>query len=289
MKALVTGAGGFVGPYLVSALRDAGWRVVTLDRRGAVDLKGDLLRIPLHGITVDVVFHLAALSHPAGSVSETAQTFSANVAATGRLVQDVRFRRIVFASTSQVYGRVPSRENPVEESRPPCPRNPYAASKLCAEAIIRASPAEAVILRAFNHTGPGQTDSFVCPWIARHIVRAERGRGPRVVSVQDRAPKLDLFDVRDMVRAYVLAAERGKAGAVYNVATRRPVSIDRVAGILAGLSRVPIRITGPRRNRSVLSGDASSFRRATGWSPRIPLPRTLADLLTHERDINQLD
>ena len=280
MKALVTGAGGFVGSHLVRELRQAGWRVLTADRRGDVDLSGDLLQIPLRDVRVDVVFHLAGFANPSASISDPAETWAGNAKATARVARDVRARRIVVASTGQVYG--PRSDRP-SESAPVSPRTPYAASKLCGEALALASGKEVVILRPYNHTGPGQSDAYVCPWIARQIARAEAGRGPRVVEVGAVEPRRDFFDVRDMARAYRLAAEKARAGEIYNVATGRPVRIGDVLRLLLAEARVPLRVRAGHGPGDVMSGNASKFRRATGWVPRIPLAQTLRDLLDYER------
>jgi len=280
--ALVTGAAGFVGRHLVEALRAAGWKVRTASRRGPADLVGDLRRIPLRGISVDVVFHLAGFSSPQASVDHAGDAFELNAAVTARIVRELRAGRTVIASTCQVYG---PRADAATESSPLSPRNPYAASKVCGEALALASGRDVVILRPFNHTGPGQTGDFVCPAIARQIVRAEAGRGSATLEVRALSPRRDFFDVRDMAQAYRLAAERGRRGEVYNVSTGMPVSIEFIARSLAGMSRVPVRIRGVRGPDDLSSGDSSKFRAATGWRPEIPLSRTLADLLNYERGL----
>jgi GDP-4-dehydro-6-deoxy-D-mannose reductase len=280
MKALVTGAGGFVGGHLVRELRDAGWRVLTTDRRGDVDVPGDLLKIPLRSLSVDVVFHLAGFANPSASISDPADAWRGNAEATARVAREVRARRIVIASTGQVYG--PRSDRP-SESAPVSPRTPYSASKLCSEALALSCGREVVVLRPYNHTGPGQSDAYVCPWIARQIARAEAGRGPRLVTVGSLESRRDFFDVRDMARAYRLAAEKAPAGEVYNGATGRPVRIGDVLRLLLAEARVPLKVRAGRGRADVMSGDFSKFRAATGWSPRIPLRRTLLDLLDFER------
>ncbi|HEX7900622.1 MAG TPA: NAD-dependent epimerase/dehydratase family protein [Planctomycetota bacterium] len=279
MKAVVTGASGFVGRHLRDALRDAGWRVATLDRSGPADHVGDLRTMPLRGIRADVVFHLAAFANPSASVDAAADVYASNAAATARLARELPAGRLVFPSTCQVYAPA---DRPLDEGAPLGPRNPYAASKLCAEALALAAKEDVVILRPFNHTGPGQSAAYVCPSIARQIARAEAG-GPRRLEIKNGAPRVDFFDVRDMARAYLLAAERGVAGRRYNVGTGRPVSIETIARTLRGMSRVPLELRAGRGPASTLSGDASLFQRDTGWRPEIPLRRTLSDLLDDER------
>jgi GDP-4-dehydro-6-deoxy-D-mannose reductase len=280
MKALVTGASGFVGRYLVRALVESGWRVVTLDRSGHADLPGDLRTVPLRGITVDVVFHLAGFANPSASRSHALEAYQSNAEGTGRLVREARAERFVIASSCQVY---PPAERAHTERDAVRPGSPYSASKLCGEALALASGKDVVVLRPFNHTGPGQGTQYVCPSIARQIARAEAGRGERLVRMGDLAPERDFFDVRDMVRAYLLAAAVGRRGEIYNVSTGRPVSIGRLVEMLVAQSRVPLGIKATRGRRSVLTGDPSKFQDATGWHPAIPLSQTLSDLLAYER------
>jgi GDP-4-dehydro-6-deoxy-D-mannose reductase len=282
MKALVTGAAGFVGGYLVRSLREDGWRVLTSDRHGDVDLRGDLLRIPLRSVSVDVVFHLAGFANPSASIADPTDAWSGNAQATARVAREVRAGRIVVASTGQVYG---PRTDRTPETAPVSPRTPYAASKLCGEALALATGKDVVILRPYNHTGPGQSEAYVCPRIARQIARAEAGRGPRVVEVGALAPRRDFFDVRDMVRAYRLAAEKARPGEVYNVATGTPVRIGDVLRMLLAEARVPLRVRAHAGRADLMSGDPSKFRAATGWRPLIPLRKTLVDLLEYERAV----
>ncbi len=280
MKALVTGASGFVGRHLVAALRGAGWGVTTLDRTPPADIVGDLGTVPLRRARVDVVFHLAGFANPAASLTAAWDAFQANARGTARLVRETRADRFVLASSCQVYGHS---DRPCVESDPLRPESPYSASKLCGEALALAAGREVVILRPFNHTGPGQTDAYVCPSIARQVARAEAGLQPSVIEVGALAPRRDFFDVRDMVRAYLLAAEKGRAGEVYNVSTGQPVSIGEITRILISLAKVPLRLRAQEGPPSLLTGNPAKFRAATGWRAQIPIRQTLADLLAHER------
>jgi len=283
MKALITGAAGFAGRHLAAALREARWRVTTLDCRPPADLVLDLARSPLPRLSFDAVFHLAGRASPSASIDAPEETYGDNAETTRRLARSLRSGRLVLASSGQVYGHVPAPENPVDESRPPAPATPYAASKLCAESLALSAWKDVVVLRPFNHTGPGQSDEFVCPRIARQIARAEAGLASPVIEVLDLSPRLDLFDVRDMARAYVLAAERARPGEVYNVASGKAWSIRDIFEMLRAASRIPLRVRGPARDHSLRVGDSAKFRRDTGWKPLIPLRQTLRDLLEHER------
>lgn len=283
MKALVSGARGFVGSHLTASLREAGWTVVTLDRRGPADVVGDLLRVPLRGLRADVAFHLAGFASPAASADAARETFEANAAATARFLRESSAGRYVIASSGHVYAPSP---RPIAEDGRLDLRTPYAASKLCAEALARASGKDVVLLRPFNHTGPGQSADYFCPRVARAIARAERGRGPAILELGPLDSAREFFDVRDMVRAYRLAAERAPSGSLYNVGSGRPVRLREVVELLRGMSARPPDVRSRGSDPSVLSGDASAFRAATGWRPEIPLRRTLADLLEHERRVS---
>ena len=279
-SALVTGASGFVGSHLVRELRRAGWRVLTACRFEKSDLTGDLLKIPFRGLRVDVVFHLAGFSSPQASVDHARDAFDANAAITGRLVRELPAGRYVIASSCQIYGDLETRAT---EDSPALPRTPYAASKLCGEALALASGRDVVILRPYNHTGPGQAPEFLCPGIARQIVRAEARLGPAEVRVRSLAPRRDFFDVRDMARAYRLAAERGGRGEVYIVSTGEPVSIGDLARRLVARARIPLKLRGARGTADLISGDSTRFRSATGWRPEIPLEQTVADAIGYWR------
>jgi len=280
MKALVTGASGFVGRHLVQELRESGWRVLTAARRGPADLAGDLRSVSLRRVSVDVLFHLAAFANPSASVGRAVEAYGDNAAVTARLVREARAGRFVLASTCQVYANSPKRMN--ERARIG-PRTPYSAGKLCGEALALASGRDVVVLRPFNHTGPGQSEAYVCPAIAGQIARAEAGSGPRLVTVGALAPRLDFFDVRDMARAYRLAAEKGRDGEIYNVATGAPVAVEEILRILVSKARVKLGFSARQGDPVLVSGDSSKFRSATGWAPRIPLPKTLSDILEFER------
>src|SRR4029077_2205760 len=168
------------GRHLTAALRDAGWNVLTSARRGPADLRRDLLHVPLRGVSADVVFHLAGFSNPRQSLGDPLHSYADNAEVTARLLRETRARRYVIARTCQGYAPCDGRSS---ESAPLAPRNPYAASKLCAEALALASGKDGVVLRPSNHPGPGQSDAYVCPHIARQIALAEAGLGPPVVDV----------------------------------------------------------------------------------------------------------
>jgi GDP-4-dehydro-6-deoxy-D-mannose reductase len=145
-------------------------------------------------------------------------------------------------------------------------------------------------VRAFNHVGPGQSERFVVASIARQIACAEAGLGPRTVQVGRTDTARDFTDVRDVVRAYLLCALRGRPGTIYNVGSGQPRRIVDVAETLAAGTEARVvfdSVPGRVRPGDVLvtQCDASRIRRRTGWTPRIPLEQTLADTLAYWRAI----
>jgi GDP-4-dehydro-6-deoxy-D-mannose reductase len=146
----------------------------------------------------------------------------------------------------------------------------------------------AVRTRGFNHTGPRRGEVFVTSNFARQIAQIEKGLREPVVSVGNLDSVRDFTDVRDMVRAYWLALERGAPGEVYNICSSRGYTARQVLDILLGLAQVKVTVQeDPARMRpsdvTLLVGDCSKFRSATGWQPTIPFEVTLKDLLEHWR------
>jgi GDP-4-dehydro-6-deoxy-D-mannose reductase len=146
---------------------------------------------------------------------------------------------------------------------------------------------EVVIARPFNHAGPGQSDTYVLSSLARQVAEVEAGHKP-CVEVGNLNIVRDFTDVRDIVRAYRLLAERGRPGEVYNIGTGRDVSLAAMLEVLRSLARVPIEVrVDPARLRGVdqprLLADASKLRAATGWEPACSIERTLGDMLEEWR------
>jgi GDP-4-dehydro-6-deoxy-D-mannose reductase len=288
VRALVTGARGFVGQYLVTALRGEGAEVF----EGNVDVNDSkALRAALDAFGPTVIFHLAAQTFVPESLRTPLDTYETNVIGTARLAEAVRgyageAPRIVFASSAEVYGARDAAEYPLVETLDLRPRNPYGASKAAAEAILLGEAhgfgLDVVISRAFNHIGPGQDDRFVVASFAAQLARIAAGASPQLL-VGNLQPARDFLDVRDVVRAYIALARDGERGEVYNVCSGRAVSIRDVLRELILIASVPVEVReDPGRMRSAeipLSvGDPAKLRARTGWEPKIPLVRSLRDI-----------
>ena len=287
MRALVTGANGFVGTHLVTHLRANGDEVV----ESAVDITDrERLAENVARDRPDVIYHLAAQADVGGSWTDPIATLRVNVEGTlnvldAAVAADVR--RVLAVTSADIYGRVEEADLPLTEDQPVRPVSPYGASKASADIMCLtaglASGIEVVRARSFNHLGPGQNDKFVASAIASRIVDNER-TGERVVRVGNLEARRDFTDVRDVVRAYRLLMAEGAAGEVYHVCSGVDRPIRELAKLLISISGRDMELVAdPELFRpvdlKVLRGDFSKLREATGWAPEIDIHTTLSDLL----------
>ena len=290
MRALVTGGRGFVGRWLTGHLDQEGDEVSVVDVETDVTDEQAVERA-IGASRPDVVYHLAARTHVGESWHEPLEVLRVNVLGTAAVLAAARRAApeatVLVVSSSEVYGALGPEELPVTEHAPLRPATPYAASKAAAEQVAlqawRGYGQRVVVVRPFNHVGPGQSATFAVPALARRVLEARReGRGELVVGTV--TTRRDFTDVRDVVRAYRLLAARAEAGGVYNVCSGRDVAIADVASRLMALAGVELQmVTDPDLVRPVdtpvLRGDPSRLVEATGWAPRIELDRTLGDVL----------
>lgn len=291
MRYLITGISGFVGQHLARHLLEQGAEVFgsclgeCLEIPGVEVLEADLLDPEALVRVVDradpgVVIHLGGMSHVGESWQHMAEHFQVNVLGTENLLGAARGRRVVLASSAEVYGRVPESEQPIHEERPMAPRTPYALTKAAAERL--ALGAGAVVVRSFNVVGPGQAPQFALPTFTAQLAAIERGLQEPVLQVGNLGACRDFVHIADAVNGYRLVAERGEAGEVYNLATGVEHSVREVLEKLIAVSGLSVEVRqDSRRVRpvdvSLLCGDASRLR-ALGWEPKHDLDAALADL-----------
>jgi GDP-4-dehydro-6-deoxy-D-mannose reductase len=297
VKVLITGGSGFVGRYLAAHCAEQGDGVVTLDRSGdePIDITDrEATHAALAKHEPEVVYHLAALSHVGDSWSDPSAVYRVNIEGTAHVLDAARaaaVRRVVVVGSAEEYGRVDAADLPLREDAPLRPTTPYGVSKIAASYLALqaylAYGLDVIRVRAFSHTGPGQSDRFLVPALAGRVAAAEREQRDEI-RAGSLDPVRDLSDVRDVVRAYRLLAEHGTAGAVYNVCSGSGVSVREIADHLLAAARRPLRITvDPDLVRPVevprLVGDASRLRADTGWRPAYGLDETLAAVLEDAR------
>jgi GDP-4-dehydro-6-deoxy-D-mannose reductase len=309
VRLLVTGAGGFVGGHLVDFLHaehtgvevhgvvlphgSVSWHAAS----GARVLEADLndpaaAAAVVDEVRPDRVIHLAGQSSVHQSWTDPGGTLRINVLGIVHLLDAVRRcglrPEVLVVGSAEEYGPVAPDKMPIREETPLRPASPYAVSKVAQGALaLLYGPAggmRVVLTRTFHHTGPGRGEAFAESSFARQVAEIEAGLRPPVLKVGNLEAVRDFADVRDVVRAYWLLLERGEGGTAYNVCsgTGRPVR-QLLDGLLAESSaRVEVRVDPDRLRPSDVPaqvGDPSRLRAATGWEPRIPLERTLRDLL----------
>lgn len=311
MRALITGIAGFVGAHLAEAVEaETAWEVWgavigSVERASAIsgarilttDLREpDQARVLVEAARPDVVFHLAAQAYVPQSWADPWDTYHTNIRSQLNLLDAIGRLgwqpRILVVSSNEVYGYARAEDLPLHENAPLRPNSPYSVSKLAQDFmglqyfLDRKLPI--VRVRPFNHIGPRQNERFVAPSFARQIVEIERGRREPVLRLGNMAAQRDFTDVRDMVRAYILAIQQGEPGEVYNIGTGRARSVREMLDIMLAHSSVKIaEETDPAKFRPsdtpISYADPAKFMRQTGWEPRISFEQTCMDILNDWR------
>ena len=288
MSVLITGAGGFAGRHLVAACEHAGEPVVAWRRPDVDLLDAAATRAGVAAAAPSVVHHLAAQAHVGRSWEDPGATLRDNLAMTLHVLDAVREAApeavVVVAGSGEVYG--PPATLPVTEAAPLRPQNPYAVSKASADLLAGfyadAHGVRVVRARAFNHSGPGQDPAYAVAAFARQVALGlAAGEDPVRVVTGNPSTRRDYTDVRDVVRAYRLLAARGEPG-VFNVCSGRTASAaELVQALGAGAGVAVDDVVDAARVRAdevrEVVGSSAALREATGWTPEIPLERTLAD------------
>jgi len=315
MKALITGISGFAGSYLTEFLLDKGYEVygTFYDKSTFSNLSGFIDRIKLYQcdiknydtlktITGDVrpeeIYHLAAISFVPTSLKDPKLTFDTNLYGTLNLYQAVIEQKInpkiLFVGSADEYGIVNEDDLSIKEEYPLRPMNPYSISKASADflsyAYFKNYGLNIVRVRPFNHIGPRQSPDFVCSSFAKQIAEIEKGLKEPMIKVGNLEAKRDFTDVRDIVRAYWLAIQKGETGEIYNICSERTVQIKELLNKLLELSSKKIEIMKDSQrmrpsDTPILLGDSTKFRKKSGWKPEILLAKTLKDILEYWRKI----
>ncbi len=283
-----------MGRHLLEHLAEQGDEVLATSRTAVEGFKElnvvdkDAVREVVSEFRPEAIIHLAAISFVPQAEEDFDQALAVNVAGTDhvcRAVSEVGLKcRVVLASSSEVYGRVGEGQMPIQEEQPLCPITNYGLTKSFSEQVVRRWRGEGVegtIMRPFNHIGPGQSDRFVASSFARQLAKIALGKEPAVLKVGNLAAKRDFTDVRDIVRGYRLAAEKG--GDVYQLCSVKAIAIQELLDTLICVSGVAVDIQQEAgRTRSVeISVNYGSNDRAhqdLGWQPEIDLERTLGDV-----------
>ncbi len=296
MRVFVTGARGFVGGHLVPRLLDEGFEVT------ATDLDLDVcdsaaVEAKLRQVTPEAIVHLAAQSSVAASTGDPERTHRINTGGAlsvleGALRCGSRPRILLIGSADQ-YGRAVPGSPPFTEDSPLAPASAYAHSKAEAERLgtsFADAGLEVVRIRAFSHSGPGQSDVFALSSFARQIAEIEAGRREPVLRVGTLDSVRDYLDVGDVVEAYLRLLDPAVGADIYNVASGVGTRLGDLLDALLDLAdQRPSIERDPERYRPAdcSIGDASRLRTATGWKPAVSIERMLERLLADwSRKIN---
>ena len=304
-RILITGGTGFVGPHLVTCLRTRTPSLAVLASGGTpcrlpgvnyyeADIRdSNAIKTIFEEVKPEQVFHLAGISDVESAWNNPRQTYEVNFWGALNVFEAAMGLpnppRVLNISTAQVYA---ASSRPLSETDPVAPGNPYAASKAMAELLMVGTGARAaggiITVRAFNHTGPGQSEKFALPTIAKQFAEIEAGRRPRRLLLGNTAVRRDFTDVRDVVHAYCLLLERGNVGEIYNVCSGAAVALTDIISLFRRFVSGEVEIaTDASKLRShefdSICGNPEKTFRATGWRPQIPLANTIADVLDYWR------
>jgi GDP-4-dehydro-6-deoxy-D-mannose reductase len=309
-KIVITGIAGFAGSYLAEMLLSKRYRVfgllapgektehikkiksdLTLER---FDIRnGEKVSRFIRRVKPQYIYHLAAFSSVGKSYRMQRFVYEINFFGTLNLFEAAnylsgRIKKILFVSSADVYGVFSPKTKTLTENQSLSPISPYGISKAAGEHLAShyylRQDLPIVIARAFNHTGPRQSHVFVVPSFCRQIAEIERRRKRPVVRVGDLSSKRDLSDVRDIVRGYYLAVQKGQPGRVYQFCSGRAVSIKSVLSNLLSMSeyKISVKTDKTRLRKSdipCLRGSSNRAAKELGWHCRYKLNETLRDTL----------
>ena len=291
MRVLVTGASGFVGHRLVRQLPAQGHRVSGTYLRESPEIDGvelfdvdildaETLDRVVERVEPEAIVHLAGLSHVGQSWKRPAEYFQANVLGTENLLRSAAGIRVLAASSAEVYGTVPTSEQPISEHRRVAPQSPYALTKAAMERQVLA--ADGVVVRCFNLVGPGQAMTFALPTFARQLSAIRDGRQEPVLKVGNLSARRDFVHIDDAVEAVEILLQSGESGECYNIGSGIATSIGEALDRLIAVSgQSPAIEEDPARVRPVdlplLQADSRKLE-SLGWTCKRDLDQALEDL-----------
>jgi UDP-glucose 4-epimerase len=308
MKYIVTGGAGFIGSHIVEGLAQAGHDVVIVDNlfSGKMEnitpflahenvrfVNGSVTDLPLLKTTfdgADGIFHEGAIASVPRSIADPVATNEANVTGTLNVLvaaRDCRVRKVLFASSSSVYGNTPVL--PKQEDMPPHPLSPYAVSKLAGEEYLRVFSEvyglKTVSLRYFNVFGPRQDPTSQYAAVIPNFITRIRNREPPVI-YGDGEQTRDFSYVKDVVQANIRAMESDAQG-VFNVAYCQRINLIELAATIMELTgiTVPLAFDPPRPGdvRDSLA-DITRAKQAFGYSPEYTVKSGLKETIAWYRN-----
>lgn len=307
-KGLVIGAAGFVGSYLVEEMRACGMEAYATklphEKLDGVDaavydldiMDKEAIVSLLFEIRPDYIFHLAAQSSVGLAWKNPSLTIDVNIKGSINVMDAVRELfykpRVLLIGSGEEYGHIRPGETPITEDNLLRPGNIYAATKACQNMIgsiySKAYDLELMMVRAFNHIGPGQAPMFVVSDFCKQVAEIEKGLREPIMKVGNLAAKRDFTDVRDVVKAYVKLIQTGEAGETYNVGSGNAKAIQEILNLIVSMSDSEVKVEiDPNKIRPVdvpiIEADITKIHELTGWKPEITLEQTIQETLDYWR------
>ena len=307
-KGLVIGAAGFVGNYLINEMHKNGIECYAaklphekLENAHAKIYDLDIMRkedivVLLFEIRPDYIFHLAAQSSVGLAWKNPGLTVDVNIKGSLNVMDAVRELfykpKVLLIGSGEEYGHIRPGETPITEMNLLRPGNIYAATKACQNMIgsiyAKAYDLDLMMVRAFNHIGPGQAPMFVVSDFCKQVAEIEKGLREPVMKVGNLAAQRDFTDVRDVVKAYIKLIEVGVPGETYNVGSGNAKAIQAILDLIISMSSTDIKVQiDPNKLRPVdvpiIEADISKINQLTGWKPEIPLEQTIRETLDYWR------
>lgn len=312
-KYLITGIGGFVGRYFWEYLlqHEQDFCVMGLDMMPDVPWEHsafqyvqtnlmclDAVQKIIATFQPDYIVHLAAISSVGQSWKEPSGCFSNNTAIFLNLAEAVRMKspstRLLSIGSSEEYGNYPTDAMPLREDYELKPCNPYAVARVAQEMLSRlyadSYGLNIVMTRSFNHIGPRQRDMFVVASFAKQLVQIKKKSSKGAICTGNIDIIRDFIDVRDAVDAYWHILVQGKPGEVYNVCSGKGIRLrDIIRRMAVNLGIEPTieidhSLVRPNDN-PVIIGDNFKIKKFLNWVPRIPIEKTLDDIILYFRAI----
>lgn len=308
-RLLIIGGSGFVGGHLISEMKselEYEIHVTVLPNEyierddvavHRLDITNEFqVKELIHEVRPDAVIHLAALSSVGLSWKRPCLTVNININGVLHVLNAIRKEckdaKVLLIGTSEEYGIIQEKCNPIEEEMPTNPQNIYAVTKNAQNQIgklfSKAYGMNIVMTRSFNHIGPNQALGFVMSDFCKQAVDAEKGTGSQTISVGNLSARRDFTDVRDVVRAYRLLLQKGVSGETYNVGTGKAIEIRQLLDLIISKAKVKIKVEIDEQkfrpiDVPVIEANTKKIYELTGWKPKIPLSQTIDDTLEFYR------
>jgi len=309
IRILITGATGFVGSHLLETylsltpkphiFATKRWRS---DMSNVAHIEKEITWLPcdltdpsctnfvIQETQPDIIHHLAAMSYVKYSFDMPADAIFNNLISSVNLLEAVRSispsSTVLLTGSSEEYGVVAENELPISETNPTRPASPYGISKLAQTQLgwiyAKGYGLDVILTRAFNHSGPRRSLSFILPKIILQGIEIQQGKR-NSFELGNLDAYRDFTHVKDICRAYIMLALKGNSGEVYNICSGTAYSIKEIIDKVKKLLDIDVGIKTMKSNFRPLDvpfllGDNTKIKKEIGWKPKFTLDDILRDI-----------